>query len=73
MIIDGKAISAALYEQMRQLSLRVLTKILDDFKAGAPQLEGWNHNRTTYLKRYGGQNARGWELVLTFNDDISLL
>lgn len=64
---------SALYEQMRQLSIRVLAKILDDFKSGTTVLQGWNHNRTTYMKRYGGQNARGWELVLTFNDDISLL
>lgn len=64
---------SALYEQMRQLSIRVLAKILDDFKSGTAVLQGWNHNRTAYMKRYGGQNARGWELVLTFNDDISLL
>lgn len=65
---------SVLYEQMLQLSFRVLTKILEDVKSGRHQeLQGWNHNRTAYMKRHGGQNARGWEMVLTFNDDISLL
>jgi len=64
---------AALYEEMRQLSLRVLAQVLKDFKAGTTCLEGWNHNRTAYMKRYGGQNARGWELVLTFNDNFPLV
>lgn len=32
-------------------------------------MEGWRWQRTTYMKRYGGPDARGWEMVLTFMDD----
>ena len=64
---------AALYDETFQLALRVLTRLLDDFKAGAPELTGWEYQRTAYMKRYGGQNARGWELVLTFKENIPLI
>ncbi len=64
---------AAIYESTRQLAFRILAKFLADFKAGAPELSGWDHTRTAYLKRHGGQNARGWELVLTFKDNFSLV
>ena len=63
---------AALYDATFQLAVRVLTRLLDDFKAGVPELIGWEYQRTAYMKRYGGQNARGWELVLTFKENIPL-
>ena len=64
---------ADLYRSTFTLAKAVLAKLLDDAKNGASALEGWDWQRTTYMKRYGGQNARGWELVLTFRDNISLL
>ena len=64
---------ADLYAETRALAIRVMAKLLDMAKNGEAALEGWNWRRTQYLKRYGGQNARGWELVLTFEENISLL
>lgn len=62
-----------LYAETHNLTLRVMAKLLDMAKNGEPALEGWDWRRTQYLKRYGGQNARGWELVLTFTENFSLL
>ena len=65
---------ADLYREMMTMTRRVLAKLLADAKTGThPELEGWDWSRTTYSKRYGGQNARGWEIVLTFKDNISLV
>ncbi len=64
---------ADLYDQAFALLRDLLAKLLDDYKNGSVELMGWNFRRTAYMKRAGGQNARGWELVLTFQDNISLL
>lgn len=62
----------SIYEAARELSVKVLAKLLDKKVAGTPGLEEWDHQRTAYLKREGGQNTRGWELVLTFKENIAL-
>lgn len=62
-----------LYAETHALALRFMAKLLDMAKNDEPALEGWDWRRTQYLKRYGGQNARGWELVLTFTENFSLL
>lgn len=64
---------SGLYAETHALALRVLAKLLDDAKNGEPCLSGFDWRRTQYMKRYGGQNARGWEIVLSFTDNISLL
>ncbi len=64
---------AELYRRTRMLTIDILRKLLDDYKKGEPMLEGWDYGRILYMKRIGGQNARGWEVVLTFQDNTSLL
>ena len=65
---------AQIYRDTMALMRLVLAKLLNDAKSGLhPELDGWDWTRTTYMKRYGGQNARGWELVLTFKENFSLL
>lgn len=64
---------AELYRRTRKLAIDILRKLLDDYKRGEAMLEGWDYGRILYMKRAGGQNARGWEIVLTFQDNISLL
>lgn len=64
---------AELYRRTRKLAIDILRKLLDDYKRGEAMLEGWDSGRILYMKRAGGQNARGWEIVLTFQDNISLL
>ncbi len=64
---------AELYRRTRKLAIGILCKLLDDYKRGEAMLEGWDYGRILYMKRAGGQNARGWEIVLTFQDNISLL
>lgn len=62
---------AALYEEMFLMAKKVINCLLhykDD-----PCLAGWQPSRISYMKRYGGPNVRGWELVLNFNEDISLI
>lgn len=62
-----------LYAETHALALRFMAKLIDMAKNGEPALEGWDWRRTQYMKRYGGQNARGWELVLAFTENTSLL
>lgn len=62
-----------LYAQTHAMALLFIKKLIDMAKEGEPALEGWDWRRTQYLKRYGGQNARGWELVLSFTENTSLL
>lgn len=64
---------ADMYDSALRLAKRILAHLLNEYKKGEPRLEGWDFGRITYMKRAGGQNARGWELVLTFRDNISLL
>lgn len=64
---------AELYRRTRKLAIDILRKLLDDYKRGEAMLEGLDYGRILYMKRAGGQNARGWEIVLTFQDNISLL
>lgn len=64
---------AEIYQEARMLALSVLRRLLDEYKKGEPQLMGWDSGRILYMKRAGGQNARGWEVVLTFHDNFSLL
>lgn len=63
----------ALYDEMFRLMHRVLVVLLDAAKKGDKELEGWNWNSMTYMKRYGGQEARGYEVVLNFAENISLV
>lgn len=64
---------AQIYSEAMMLAKKILVKLLDERKNGERILEGWDFGRIIYMKRAGGQNARGWEIVLTFKDDISLL
>lgn len=64
---------AKLYDDMFSLAKKVLAKLLEDRKNGVSELMGWDWRSTSYMKRYGGQNARGWEIVLTFRENVSLL
>lgn len=63
---------AALYRDMFCLCKEVLARMLAAKSSGEEGLQGWYHDYISYMKRYGGPNARGYELVLTFKDDISL-
>ena len=63
---------AALYRDMFCLCKEVLARMLAAKSSGEPDLQGWYHDYISYMKRYGGPNARGYELVITFKDDISL-
>lgn len=64
---------AALYTAMKQLSRKVTAKLLEDSAAGVPEVAGIDWTRYSYMQRWGGQNARGYELVFTFKEDFSLL
>lgn len=64
---------AALYESTRALALGLIAKLIDMAKEGEAGLQEWDDQHISYMKRYGGQNARGWEIVLTFAENFSLL
>lgn len=64
---------AALFSQMKSLAMKVVAKLMVDMAAGAPEVQGLDYQRFSYMQRYGGPNARGYELVLTFRQNFSLL
>lgn len=62
---------AALYAAMKKLAMKIVARFLLDLTE-APELEGFDYQRFTYMQRWGGNNARGWELMLTFRQNFSL-
>lgn len=62
---------AALYSAMKKLAMKIVARFLLDVTE-APELEGFDYQRFTYMQRWGGNNARGWELMLTFRQNFSL-
>lgn len=66
---DSREISA----DMGRLAYKILAKLLDEYRKGAGELKGWQYQRILYMKRSGGPNSRGWEIVLSFKDDFSMI
>ena len=70
----GEANEDALFKDMKALAMKVFAKLLMDKREGGhPEVEELDHQRFTYMQRWGGPNARGYELVLTFRENLSLL
>jgi hypothetical protein len=64
----------ALFRAMKALTMKVFAKLLQDWREGThPEVQELDHQRFTYMQRWGGPNARGYELVLTFRENYSLL
>ncbi|MBR6457371.1 MAG: hypothetical protein IKS71_02120 [Bacteroidales bacterium] len=63
---------AEVYNQAFRLGRR-LVAILIAARPECRELDGWAVSHISYLKRYGGPGARGWEFVFTFKEDINLL
>lgn len=63
---------AALFANMKALAMKVFSKLLMDI-GRHPEVEGLDFQRFTYLQRWGGPNARGYEIILTFRQNFSLL
>lgn len=62
---------AALYSAMKKLAMKIVSRLLLDIGT-APELEGFDFQRFTYMQRWGGNNARGWELMFTFRKNFAL-
>lgn len=63
---------AALYLSMLNLARKIVARLVLDIDK-APEVQGLDFQRFTYLQRWGGQNARGYEIILTFRKDFSLV
>ena len=64
----------ALFRAMKALTMKVFAKLLQDRREGThPEVQELDFQRFTYMQRWGGPNARGYELVLTFRENYSLL
>ena len=64
---------ATLYAEMKELARKITAKLLQDAAARVPEAAAIDWNRYAYMQRYGGQNARGYELLFTLREDFSLL
>lgn len=63
---------ALLFSQMKALARKVTAIILQGAAAGVPEVAGIDWSRYSYMQRYGGPNARGYELIFTFKENFSL-
>lgn len=63
----------ALYLQMKALMRKVVARLLEDYRCGVPEVQDLDWTRFSYMQRWGGPNARGWEVVLTFKENFSLI
>ncbi len=63
---------AALFASMKALGMKIIAKLLLDIGT-ATEVEGFDYQRFTYLQRWGGPNARGYEFMLTFRKDFALM
>lgn len=63
---------AALFASMKTLAMKIVAKLMLDMAEGNVNVQGLDYQRFSYMQRYGGPNARGYELVLTFRQNFSL-
>lgn len=65
---------AAIYAKAKKLTRLVIALILQEGLAkGVPEAAGITWQNVSYMKRYGGPDARGYEIIFTFKENISLL
>lgn len=57
---------------MKELAKQILARLLEAKVCGEACLRDWDHTRTTYMRRDGGQTAAGWEMVITFKENFTL-
>ena len=62
---------AAVYASMKKLAMKIFSRLLLDI-GKAPEVDGLDFQRFTYMQRWGGQNARGYELMLTYRQNFPL-
>jgi len=69
----------AAFEQAWELAKKILARFIQcdpisslDTKDKMEVLRSWDYNRISYMQRYGGPTCRGYEVVLTFRDYVSL-
>ncbi len=63
---------SSIVRSMKELGKQILARLLKAKIEGEACLQDWEHIRTTYMRRDGGQNAAGWEMVLTFKENFTL-
>lgn len=63
---------AALFASMKRLAMKIMAKLMVDMSAGMQEVQGLDYQRFSYMQRWGGPNARGYELILTFRQNFSL-
>ena len=64
---------SALFSEMKSLAMKIFSKLLmDKGEETHQEVAEMDHQRFTYLQRWGGPNARGYELMLTFRQNFAL-
>lgn len=64
---------AEIFQKMKELSRMVAALLLEEgLYKGSPEAAGIQWQQVSYMQRYGGPDARGYELIFTFKEDISL-
>ena len=73
--LGGEDNESEIYRHAFHLGQRHILPILLNARSHGMcrELNRWDFRRVSYMKRWGGPNARGWEFVLSFSEDFSLL
>ena len=64
---------AEVYRKTKELSRQVAAMLLaEGLGKGPPEAADIQWQQVTYMQRYGGPDARGYELIFTFKENISM-
>ena len=64
---------AEVYRKTKELSRQVTAMLLaEGLGKGTPEAADIQWQQVTYIQRYGGPDARGYELIFTFKENISI-
>ena len=64
---------AEVYRKTKELSRQVAAMLLaEGLGKGTPEAADIQWQQVTYMQRYGGPDARGYELIFTFKENISM-
>lgn len=64
--------NSSLYQQAFSLMKKIAGKLVDEQQREVSQVAALDTRRMPYNKRQGGPNCLGYELLLTFNQNIEL-
>ena len=64
--------NAAYFAEMKGLAIEIIKRLVKGYNEGDSEMKDWDTGRISWGKRMGGPNCLGYEITLTFNENINL-